>query len=148
MSPIYLPVYRKNKDFQLVHIDVLKSYAITLKFDFSTKENTFKIIDGKLILATIKGPLEYNISAKNFRINNNTSVSGYEIDITFLNDKFSNGGSNLDDTENSFNPTEITKDGHISTKSLIDIHINETKSFSLDGFFIKFGTEFCKFYIV
>lgn len=146
MSPIYLPVFRKNKDFQLVHIDVLKSYAISLKFDFSTKNNTFKIIDGKLILATIKGPLEYNISARNFRINSNGN--GYEIDITFLNDKISNGDSNFDDIENSFTPTEITEDGHISTKSLIDIHIEETKSFSPDGIRIKFGTEFCKFYIV
>lgn len=154
MKPIYLPVNRNSKDFQLIHLDMLKAYGIAFKFNFSNTDDSFLIKDGKLILATIFGPKEYKISIdKKFRAVNDSKY-GFMIDILTTNNKFEQGKFPSSDTErgDNFRIAEMDIDGAVKPEFLIDLHISNKEILSgfkeFTGKAVDWGTEFCRFYIV
>ena len=118
MDPIFLPINRRSKDFQLVHLDALNRYGIALRFDFSSSSNSFKIIDGKLIRASKKGPIECKINIdKEFRAINNPKLEySFQIDIECTADPYQAGKfpSNNAESGDNYNVAVANRQGIIT----------------------------------
>lgn len=139
MKDYYLPINLNFSGFQFIHIDAFKGFGVVCKFQKTSSNNTFNIIDMKLILATFGGEKYYEVTP-NFSSKKITPTQGrtyqqevekkgygFEIGVELTNNPYQS--SNLSEmNDNSFLPSIYLPHG-IDKKCIIDLHIDNEKEF-------------------
>lgn len=157
-----LPIDSKNTNYQFIHLDLDRSYGIACKFDFTANDSTFKITHTKVVLTDPNDetkPAYYaykNLSGTEI-VNENDYK--WQIKVDLEEDKNRSAETQLEVGEIRKSVFDLKpKDECINTKHIIDVCIENLETTTIpipnklklddEGIVVKFGSHFCKFYIV
>ena len=147
-NPIYLPIDSSNKDYQFIHIDISEAYGIACKFLFVG--NFFIITHMKRI--NMEDPFNEeciiieNTSNDHFLKDEEVDYK-YRLEISLTNaiGKEDNDFKIINNSNgHNYEKKEIS-DPKPKKNNLIDLKILNAKDNSDK---VRFGTQFCRFYIV
>lgn len=157
INDFLLPVDSKNPNFQFIHIDVVEQYGIACKFEFDpSRPDYFRISEIKMVQVNPRNynlPLEFEVDIiKECRAVSGHSEYDFKIDVELTNRPGISIRQNTGDINRDFNHNFKRKQNGEPTKEhKIDVHIkNQPISLHrlVDKKVIRFGQQFCKFYII
>jgi len=153
-----LPIDSKNTNYQFIHLDLDRCYGIACKFDFTDNNSTFKITHTKVVLTDPDNDQITKFYAyENLSINDNVNHDLFkrQLEVDIDHDPQRNPETTLYNTpECSFDVKSENEEFnrkhifHVKIKNLETTNIPVRRKFDEEGIVVKFGSHFCKFYIV